>query len=54
MPAPALSRILATTAGPALALWFGSLTAMAYSMAAATGTALLITAARRVRGFHGR
>lgn len=45
---------LAPAAGPALALWFGSFTAMAYAMAAATGTALLITTANQVRGFHVR
>ena len=37
---------LAPAAGPAIATWLGSYTAMAYAMAAATGTAVLIAAAR--------
>jgi MFS family permease len=41
---------LAPAIGPALASWFESYTAMAYAMAAATGTALLITATRQMRG----
>ncbi|MDJ0459878.1 MFS transporter [Arthrobacter sp. NQ7] len=45
---------LAPAAGPALATWFGSFTAMAYAMAAATGTALLITTAHHLRGFHAQ
>jgi hypothetical protein len=45
---------LAPAVGPALASWFGSFTAMAYAKAGATGTALLLTAARRTRGFHVR
>jgi predicted MFS family arabinose efflux permease len=45
---------LAPAVGPALASCFGSFTTMAYAMAGATGTALLISAAHRVRDFHVR
>ncbi|MDF2050538.1 MFS transporter [Arthrobacter sp. Cr_A7] len=45
---------LAPAAGPAMAAWFGSYTAMAYAMAAAAGTALLFAAAPFVRGLHVR
>jgi MFS family permease len=45
---------LAPAAGPLIAAWFGSFTAMAYAMAAATGIALLITTAKQVRGSHVR
>ncbi|WP_104045129.1 MFS transporter [Arthrobacter sp. ZGTC412] len=45
---------LAPALGPTLASWFGSFTAMAYVMAATTGTALIISEAHHVRGFHVR
>jgi MFS family permease len=43
---------LAPAAGPAIAAWLGSFTAMAYAMAAASGSALLLTAASRMRSPH--
>lgn len=45
---------LAPALGPALATWCGSFTGMTYAMAAATGTALLITVAHTVRGRYVR
>lgn len=45
---------LSPAAGPALAAWLGSFTAMAYAMAAASGSALLLTAASRRRSPHAR
>lgn len=46
---------LAPAAGPAIAAWLGTYTAMAYAMAAATGTAAVIaalTSSRRTREIH--
>lgn len=46
---------IAPAAGPLLASWLGTYTAMAYAMASATGTAALIAAATRItRGAHAR
>jgi hypothetical protein len=46
---------LAPAAGPAIAAWLGSFTAMAYAMAAVTTIAALIAgAARLARGSHAR
>ncbi|MFF2318234.1 MFS transporter [Arthrobacter sp. NPDC058097] len=45
---------LSPALGPALATWCGSFTGMTYAMAAATGTALLITVAHTVRGRYVR
>lgn len=45
---------LAPAAGPMMAAWFGSYTAMACAMAAAAGAALLFAAAPFVRGLHVR
>lgn len=45
---------LAPALGPALATWSGSFTTMTYTMAAATGAALLITDGHTVRGRHAR
>ncbi|WP_144663318.1 MFS transporter [Paenarthrobacter nicotinovorans] len=45
---------LAPALGPALATWCGSFTGMTYTLAAATGTALLISVAHTVRGRHVR
>ncbi|KRE47594.1 MFS transporter [Arthrobacter sp. Soil736] len=55
--APPLTAVtaLAPAAGPAVAAWLGSFTAMAYAMAAATGIAALIAVAVRLtRGAHVR
>lgn len=47
-PLTAVTAIAPAT-GPALAAWLGTYTGMAYAMAAAAGTAVLLTAAGRIR-----